>query len=77
VRSLRQASAPPITMGMIWNDRDHLRKRLPAIIGLAMYIVFLAMVLMVLLGVSWLYVEHGPIAGWLAVAIITIMRYFE
>jgi hypothetical protein len=57
----------------MWNEiRDQFRERLPAIVDFAIYIVFVAMVATVLLGLCWLYIEHGPIAGLIAVAIITI-----
>jgi hypothetical protein len=57
---LRSAGAAPITVDRIWNDiRDHLRKRLPAIIDFLLYIVFMATVAAVLLGLTWLYVEYG------------------
>jgi hypothetical protein len=72
-RPLRTAGAEPITIGMIWNEiRDHLRERLPAIIDLVLYIVFMAMVMAVLLGVVWLYVEYGMFLFLVGVGIIII-----
>jgi hypothetical protein len=67
---LRTAGAAVIT-GSMWNDiSDHLRARLPAIIDLALYMVFVTLVAGVLLGLSWLYIEHGMVLFLMGIGVI-------
>jgi hypothetical protein len=62
----------------MWNDiRDQFRERLPAIIDLAMYMVFVTTVAGVLLGLSWLYIEHGMVLflmGFGAIIVCAILN---
>jgi hypothetical protein len=58
---------------MIWNEiRNHLRDRLPAILDFALYIAAMTMIATVLLGLTWLYVEHGMFVFCVGAGVIII-----
>jgi hypothetical protein len=53
---------------MFWNEiRNHIRERLPAIVDFILFGMALTMIAVVLLGLSWLYVEYGMALFWLGV----------
>jgi hypothetical protein len=56
---------------MFWNEiRDHIRERLPAIVDFVLFGMAMTMIAVVLLGLSWLYVEYGMALFWLGVAFV-------
>jgi hypothetical protein len=59
---LCQAGVAGITNTMFWNEiRNHIRERLPAIVDFILFGMALTMIAVVLLGLSWLYVEYGMV----------------
>jgi hypothetical protein len=61
--TLRPAGATGITSTMFWNEiRDHIRERLPAIVDFILFGMALTIIAVVLLGLTWLYVEYGMAA---------------
>jgi hypothetical protein len=68
---LCQAGAAAITNTMFWNEiRNHIRERLPAIVDFILFGMALTMIAVVLLGLSWLYVEYGMALFWLGVMLV-------
>jgi hypothetical protein len=59
---------------MFWNEiRDHIRERLPAVVDFILFGMALTMIAVVLLGLSWLYVEYGGALFGVAIALVCIL----
>ena len=63
-----------MTSAMFWNQiRDHIRERLPAIVDFVLFAMALTVIALVLLGLSWLYVEYGGALFGVAVALVCLL----
>jgi hypothetical protein len=59
---------------MFWNEiRHHIRERLPAIVDFVLFAMALTVIAVVLLGLSWLYVEYGGALFGVAVALFCLL----
>ena len=71
---LREAGAAGITNTMFWNEiRNHIRERLPAIVDFILFGMATTMIAVVLLGLSWLYVEYGMVIFWVGVVSVCLL----